>query len=525
MTLYLIKGYLDVAATTLADAQSLYTAMLDPSDATNAATIDRVMGKIETLVQSDTGEPITVVSIDDAAGTISSWITDDATSVELGLGDPDINNNALYAAITTLTISGSSRIGTLALNTTAMACAVSRGRSPGLPFTLQLRKTVGGATETMCLLAVQVRAGVLTQAATNLAPDTYLTEAQTAATYFAIANTALAADVANSINVATWGDSLTNAGYQQQLAGLTGYTIYDGGVPSETSTQIKARMLAATSKYGYMTIIWAGENNYTAHDTVISDIAAMITALGHTRYLVLGLIKGEYANEYNGGVGAGQIDAINDSLAATYGAHYLDTNAFLLTKYDPNVAQDVIDYGHGIVPSTLRSDARHVNALGSRWIAVMINAALATLQGTYPKTITPAIVNNYFQSSMAMPRHRSWTWAKRVENSGTFDLFSLGQYASGILGGLLTLHSAAIDGAGGHTVKVYAVSMIAYGSGSPVTQISSQDYTSGAAAFSLSTSSANGNTTVTFNNSYAGATYLVASLLITHTEGTINYLT
>lgn len=184
MTLYLIKGYLDVAATTLADAQSLYTAMLDPSDATNAATIDRVMGKIETLVQSDTGEPITVVSIDDAAGTISSWITDGSTTLALGLGDPDPNGNALYASTLSFTISGSSRTATLALNTTLLTAAVGRGRfNQPAAFTLQLQKTTSGVTETVALLSVRIAPSVLNANPTENAAPSYVTTTAARAGY------------------------------------------------------------------------------------------------------------------------------------------------------------------------------------------------------------------------------------------------------------------------------------------------------------------------------------------------------
>jgi hypothetical protein len=183
MQLYLVKGYLDVAATSLADAQALYTALLDPADADNAAAIDRITGKLETLVQSDTGEPLVISSIDDAAGTISSWVTDASTTLIAALGDPDTNNNAVYASSLSFSISGSTRVGTLALNTTNLAAAVSRGRCAGprglqpTAFTLQLTKTTSSLTETMAMLRVRVLPAVATT--TPIAQDvsTYPTTA------------------------------------------------------------------------------------------------------------------------------------------------------------------------------------------------------------------------------------------------------------------------------------------------------------------------------------------------------------
>jgi len=173
VTIYLVKGYLDVAATSLADAQALLGALADPADADNAATIDRVVGKVETLIQSDTGEPLVISSIDDTAGTISSWITDGSTTLVAGLGDPDPTQSFTYASTLGFSISGNTRVGTLALNTAELNRAIGLVR-PYRHFTLQLRKTTSGVTQTMGLLAVQVKPGVLTGSPATLDVATYL---------------------------------------------------------------------------------------------------------------------------------------------------------------------------------------------------------------------------------------------------------------------------------------------------------------------------------------------------------------
>lgn len=174
MTIYLVKGYLDVAATSLADVQALLGALADPADSDNAAIIDKVTGKLETLVQSDSGEPLVISSIDDVAGTISSWVTDASTALAIGLGDPDPNQGFAYASTTSFAISGNTRTGTLALNTTALTTRLAgnltnRGIYAGLSarnsssYTLHLRKTsAAGTTETLALLTVRVLPGVLT---------------------------------------------------------------------------------------------------------------------------------------------------------------------------------------------------------------------------------------------------------------------------------------------------------------------------------------------------------------------------
>lgn len=222
MTLYFVKGYLDVAATTLADAQSLYTALLDQSDDDNIATIDRVTAKVETLVQSDTGEPLTISSVDDAAGTISSWVTDPATSVAVAIGDPDINNNSIYANTTVDTIGATTRTGTLDLNTTPMAAAVSRGGGAlrSRRFTLQIRKTTSGVTETMGLLSIRVYPTVVSATPTDLDPATYLTSAAAAAAYLPRGQSYNAQNIAAAANIAV--APAANAFSHVEIIGITG---------------------------------------------------------------------------------------------------------------------------------------------------------------------------------------------------------------------------------------------------------------------------------------------------------------
>ncbi len=184
MKLYLYAGRKDVAATTLADLQLLIAALADPADPTNAATLARVTGKVETIVQSDLGEPLEIYSYDDAS-TVSSWVTDAAVTLACGLGTPDPASAYTYASTTSFSISGSSRLGTLALNTTALRDALAaalalrlNSRSAGARFTLHLRKSAAGVSETLALLPLHVAAGVLSATPEDLAGIGYVTTAE-----------------------------------------------------------------------------------------------------------------------------------------------------------------------------------------------------------------------------------------------------------------------------------------------------------------------------------------------------------
>lgn len=164
MTIYLLKDFPEYAATSLADAQTLIAALADPSDPDNALTIGRMCEKVPPLIQADEAMPLTVSSIDDAAGTISSWVTDSGTGLTVGLGDPDANGSFIYAESVAFTISSNTRVGELALNTSALQAALAGNYSyrariqPGAAWTLQLRLSTG---ETVGLFGVQVKPGVL----------------------------------------------------------------------------------------------------------------------------------------------------------------------------------------------------------------------------------------------------------------------------------------------------------------------------------------------------------------------------
>lgn len=169
MKLYFYTAAPTYAATTTGDLANLVTAFADPTTDTNAATLDRIMGKIPDLVQSDTGEPLEFYFYDDASN-IASWSTDSNVSVTVGLGDLDPKLEDTYASVTGLTVSSNARVATFDLNTTELRdkLASVEGtvvgpfvRPPRAVCVLQVRKTTGGVTKTVAMLPVGVSAGVL----------------------------------------------------------------------------------------------------------------------------------------------------------------------------------------------------------------------------------------------------------------------------------------------------------------------------------------------------------------------------
>ncbi len=183
-------------------------------------------------------------------------------------------------------------------------------------------------------------------------------------------------------NIAAWGDSLTQGGsgtytYPQQLSWLlNGRNVYNGGISGQTSTQIASRMLASPDKYSYDTIIWSGRNDFTNAATVEANIASMVAALGHQRFLIMSIMNGP--NEPSGNSNYTAIMAINAYLAATYPNNYLDIRSYIVQNglTDAGItptAQDLIDISNDVPPTSLRADSVvHLNTTGYALVAKQV---------------------------------------------------------------------------------------------------------------------------------------------------------
>ncbi|MEK6744295.1 MAG: SGNH/GDSL hydrolase family protein [Nitrospirota bacterium] len=201
----------------------------------------------------------------------------------------------------------------------------------------------------------------------------------------------------NWYNFAAWGDSLTNGAggngttYPAVLSSLFGYrNVHNNNNAGGTSVDIRARFEADIAVHaGDFTIIWAGRNNYTDPTQVKADIAAMVAALpSPRRFLVMSVLNGNYAgSEYLGFANYNLIIALNNDLAALYPDNYLDIRAHLVSLYDPGTPQDVTDFGNDIPPSTLRSDAIHLNAAGYTAVGNRVHTWIAANDAGLGRTL------------------------------------------------------------------------------------------------------------------------------------------
>lgn len=147
---------------------------LDKTDSAVISAIDRTpLDDLQTLVLGNL-EPLTLRFCDDDGAT-PSWVTDATTSLAVGLGNPDVDGAQLFTSTTSFAISGSTRVGTLSLNTSLLRTAVYNAlvckRGNIARFILEIRKTTAaGTVETLGLLPVPVASKVLTTSPDSASP-------------------------------------------------------------------------------------------------------------------------------------------------------------------------------------------------------------------------------------------------------------------------------------------------------------------------------------------------------------------
>lgn len=211
-------------------------------------------------------------------------------------------------------------------------------------------------------------------------------------------------DLASAKNFAMWGDSLTASGWPATFGAIAGYSTYNGGAGGENSTQIRSRMVADSVRRPYNVVIWAGRNNYTDPVTVKADIAAMVASLGHTRYLVMGVINGNYPPGENvGGSGYNTIVGLNADLATLYGTRFIDIRSYLISSglADAGItptSQDLTDIANDIVPLSLRADNVHLNTAGNALVAAKVAASLAPIYPAAERVVSPNAFPYFFSA-------------------------------------------------------------------------------------------------------------------------------
>jgi hypothetical protein len=134
-------------------------------------------------------------------------------------------------------------------------------------------------------------------------------------------------------------------------------------------------------------VLWFGRNNVNTDQTaeyVKDDLRRSIAHLQSSprRFIVLGITRSDYPEEYIGGRRANRINALNNWIKTQWPDNYIETMDFLIAAHDPTNAQDAADVRNGIIPFSLRKtgDKTHLNAKGDMIIAAEIKKMITMKQ-------------------------------------------------------------------------------------------------------------------------------------------------
>ena len=168
-------------------------------------------------------------------------------------------------------------------------------------------------------------------------------------------------------DVAMWGDSMTEA-YAQRMGSQfpSGRQLFNGGIIGQTSSQIRSRFMADSLRRSWITVIWAGHNDWLYQGSLqnIRDMVDALVSSGNERFIVL--TNAPWANsQYHMGVDRAQVEQFNSAIVAAFPGKSLDINA-ALRDGSTGSAEDNADLAAGLTPRSLRwpNDPIHLNERG-----------------------------------------------------------------------------------------------------------------------------------------------------------------
>lgn len=178
----------------------------------------------------------------------------------------------------------------------------------------------------------------------------------------------------DSTSFGTGASNPATESYPAVLAGLTGRVVYNFGVPSESSAQILARVLAdVTHTATDIVVLWMGHND-NPRTTVVPNVAAAVAHLTTPWWLVLSVLN---RTPYEGAPGAEHdaVIAMNNQLAAAYGTRYVDIRGNLVHRSDPATVQGHADHLADLPAFAV--DSIHRSAAGYAVIAQHVALVIA----------------------------------------------------------------------------------------------------------------------------------------------------
>ncbi len=172
-------------------------------------------------------------------------------------------------------------------------------------------------------------------------------------------------------------------GLRGTLAGVEGTLTTDGGTRQlftcshagdAVAVAYATPFHASDATTGQIQWLWAGRNNATTPETVLSDIAAMAGHVPGGRYLIGAILPSSADTPET----RQTIAALNATLAVLYTTRFVDLHAVLSAAAN-QTTEDQQDIAAGLVPRSLRADALHLNDQGyAIAAAAWVSATTAT---------------------------------------------------------------------------------------------------------------------------------------------------
>jgi hypothetical protein len=172
------------------------------------------------------------------------------------------------------------------------------------------------------------------------------------------------------------GGGSANTGLVTALPAANGRALFSTAVGSTTLAQQVARVQALPGLTRAIFVHWDGDaNSYTDVATTMANYAALVAAVGHTRYIIVTPCRRANANSAQNIA----VAEIQTQLKALYGDHIVDAQAILAAL--ATSPGDDADVASGYIPdSLLQVDDTHLTATGMNACAAEI-AALITSNG------------------------------------------------------------------------------------------------------------------------------------------------
>ncbi|WP_336092555.1 hypothetical protein [Leeuwenhoekiella sp. CH_XMU1409-2] len=134
-------------------------------------------------------------------------------------------------------------------------------------------------------------------------------------------------------DIEIWSDSL-GLSWNTTLATLLGRNVFQNKFGGKKSYYIRDQFLSGLTPERTQVFL-LGRNNYSEQSYVLDDLKAMVSALGHQRFVILTVVNGGIFNyEITGNVGYGYITSINEAIKKAFPNNYIDIREGLIERYD-----------------------------------------------------------------------------------------------------------------------------------------------------------------------------------------------